>query len=119
MYVLAGSAAAVAKRQASWKLMPEAIASAYSLLTMSVLLTGEVVIVPVVIATLVNVPAAAVPAPMGVLLIVPPVMVAPATVPPVTATLLAFWVDIVPRPVTSVFGMLALAVIAEVPLPLT
>ena len=83
--------------------MPEAIASAYSLLTISVLLTGAVDIVPVFIDTFVNVPAAAVPAPIGVLLIVPPVMVAPAIVPPVIATLLAFWVDIVPKaPVAAV-----------------
>ena len=44
----------------------------------------------------VNVPAAGVVPPMTVLSIVPPVI----------ATALAFWVDIVPRPVIPVFGIL-------------
>ena len=39
--------------------------------------------------------------------------------PPVMATELAFCVDIVPKPEISVFGMVALAVNALVPLPLT
>jgi len=46
LYVFAGRAAVVAKSTASWKWMPEAIASAYCLLTMSVLLVGVVEIVP-------------------------------------------------------------------------
>ena len=45
--------------------------------------------------------------------------VAPLIVPPVMATALAAWVDIVPRPVMSVLGMVADAVITPVPLPLT
>ena len=43
----------------------------------------------------------------------------PEIVPPVIVTELAFWVDIVPRPVMSVLGIVADAVMADVPLPLT
>ena len=43
----------------------------------------------------------------------------PVIVPPVIDTALAFWVDIVPRPVMSVLGMVAEAVMADAPLPLT
>ena len=50
---------------------------------------------------------------------VPPSMVTPSIVPPVMATLLAFWVLIVPRPVMSVLGMVAEADKALVPEPLT
>jgi hypothetical protein len=57
----------------------------------------------------VNAPVEAVVAPIVVPLIVPPVM----------ATAVAFWVDIVPRPVMSVLGTVATAVIALVPLPFT
>ncbi len=39
--------------------------------------------------------------------------------PPVIATADAACVDIVPRPVMSVLGIVAEAVIADVPLPLT
>jgi hypothetical protein len=46
-------------------------------------------------------------------------MVVPFMVPPVIVTDEASWVDIVPKPVMSVFGMLATAVNALVPLPLT
>ena len=45
--------------------------------------------------------------------------VMPVTEPPVMATALAFCVDIVPRPVMSVFGIVADAVNGLVPLPLT
>ena len=45
--------------------------------------------------------------------------VVPLTVPPVMATALAACVDIVPRPDTSVFGIVADAVSAAVPVPLT
>ena len=68
---------------------------------------GAVVIVPLVIPTEVNVPAAGVVAPIDV----------PFTVPPVIATEDAFCVDIVPRPVMSVLGMVAEPVNALVPLP--
>jgi hypothetical protein len=61
---------------------------------MSVAFVGVVETVPVVVVNAVNVPAAAVLAPIGVLLIEPPVIVAPAIVPPVTATALAFCVEI-------------------------
>ena len=50
LYVLAARAAVVAKRTAWWKLMPDAMVSAYVLLTMSVPLVGAVVMVPVVSA---------------------------------------------------------------------
>lgn len=53
------------------------------------------------------------------LVIVPPEIATPAIVPPVIATALAFCVDIVPRPVMSLFGMLADAVNALVPDALT
>ena len=89
------------------------------MLTISLPVVGAVVIVPVVIATLVNVPAAAVPDPMVVLLIELLVIVTPEAVPPVIATADAFCVDIVPSPVISVFGIVALAVIGAVPVPLT
>lgn len=46
-------------------------------------------------------------------------MVMPSMEPPVMFTLLAFWVLIVPRPVMSVLGMVAEAVKALVPEPLT
>ena len=55
----------------------------------------------------VNAPVEGVVAPIDVPLIVPPVIV----------TELAFCVDIVPRPVMSVFGIVADAVKALVPLP--
>jgi len=41
----------------------------------------------------------------------------PWIVPPVIATLLAFCVDIVPKPVMAVLGMVVDAVIAPVALP--
>ena len=62
---------------------------------------------PDVAVTVVNLPVDVVVAPIDVPLIVPPVM----------ATLLAFCVDIVPKPVMSVFGMVDEADIALVPLP--
>ena len=43
----------------------------------------------------------------------------PEIVPPVMATALAFCVDIVPKPVMSVLGIVAEAVMALVPAPLT
>ena len=43
----------------------------------------------------------------------------PAIVPPVIATLLAFWAAIEPKPVMSLLGIVVEAVIALVPLPLT
>jgi hypothetical protein len=46
-------------------------------------------------------------------------MAVPSTAPPVIATLLALWVDMVPNPVISVFGIVAEAVKADVPEPLT
>jgi hypothetical protein len=46
-------------------------------------------------------------------------MVVPLILPPVIATLLAFCVDIVPRPEMSVFGIDATAVKADVPEALT
>jgi hypothetical protein len=46
-------------------------------------------------------------------------MAVPSTVPPVIATLLALWVDMVPNPVISVFGIVAEAVKADVPEPFT
>ena len=45
-------------------------------------------------------------------------IVVPAIVPPVIATEVAFCVDIVPKPVIAVFGMVALAVNDPVPLPI-
>jgi len=51
--------------------------------------------------------------------IVPPVIATPDIVPPVIATELAFCVDIVPRPVIAVFGMVVDAVNAPVPFPNT
>jgi hypothetical protein len=84
-----------------------------------VALDGVVVIVPVVVETDVNVPAAAVEAPIVVPLIVLLVTATPEAVPPVIATAEAFCVDIVPNPVMSVFGIVALAVITDVPEPLT
>ena len=65
--------------------------------------------VPDVALTVVNVLAAGVIAPIVVPLIAPPEM----------ATKLALCVDIVPKPVMSVLGMVAEAVRAEVPVPLT
>ena len=58
---------------------------------------------------------------VGVVLIVPDVKVTEVNVavPPVIVTLLAFWVDIVPKPVMSVLGMVELAVKAAVPVPFT
>ena len=46
-------------------------------------------------------------------------IVAPLIVPPVIATEVASCVDIVPKPVMSVFGIVADAVNAVVPAPLT
>jgi hypothetical protein len=63
---------------------------------------------PVVAVTVVKVPFAAVVAPIVVPLIVPPVM----------ATLPAFCVDIVPKPVIAVLGMVVDADTALVPLPI-
>ena len=63
----------------------------------------------VVAVTVVNAPVEAVVAPTVVPLIAPPVM----------ATALAACVDIVPRPDMSVFGIVADAVRAAVPVPLT
>ena len=57
----------------------------------------------------VNAPVDAVEAPTVVLLIEPPVI----------ETALAFCVDIVPRPVIAVLGIVVEAVIADVPLPYT
>ena len=48
-----------------------------------------------------------------------PDTVVPLIEPPVTDMLLLFWVAIDPKPVTSVLGTVALAVIAAVPLPFT
>ena len=48
--------------------------------------------------------------------VVPPIA-APLIVPPVIVIALAFWVDIVPKPVMAVFGIVVEAVIADVPLP--
>ena len=56
--------------------------------------------------------------PRTVAAVVAPTVV-PSIAPPVIATLLAFWVDIVPKPVMSVFGIVADAVMALVPLPFT
>ncbi len=59
-------------------------------------------------------------APIVALLIVtPPSIATPSIVPPVIATELLFSVDMVPKPDTSVFGIVADAVNAEVPLPFT
>jgi hypothetical protein len=44
---------------------------------------------------------------------------APSIVPPVIATALAFCVDIVPRPVMAVLGIVVEAVMVPVPLPNT
>ena len=46
LYVAVPKSALVTRRTAEWKLIPDAIASAYCLFTMSVLFTGAVVIVP-------------------------------------------------------------------------
>lgn len=62
---------------------------------------------PVVAVTVVNAPVDVVVAPIDVPLIVPPVI----------ATALAFCVDIVPKPVIAVFGIVVDAENAEVPLP--
>ena len=86
---------------------------------MSVGFDGVVEIVPVVIDTFVNAPLDGVIAPIAVLFNVDPVIAAPEIVPPVIATELAFCVDRVPNPVMSVLGIVALAVMADVPLPLT
>jgi len=53
---------------------------------------------------------------MPVVAVVAP-MVVPLIVPPVIATELAFWVDIVPKPVMSVLGTDATAVKALAPFP--
>jgi hypothetical protein len=53
-----------------------------------------------------------------VVAVVAPIVV-PSIAPPVTATEFAFCVDIVPKPVMSVFGIVADAVNAVVPAPLT
>jgi hypothetical protein len=102
----------------------------------SVLLAGIVVPFSVVVELLVsvvNAPAAGVVPPIEPLSeplvldsevntpedgVVAPIVV-PLIAPPVIATALAFWVDIVPKPVMSVFGMVVLAVMALVPLPYT
>jgi hypothetical protein len=67
-----------------------------------------VVAVTVVASTVVNAPVDVVVAPIDVPLIVPPVM---ATEP-------AFCVDIVPKPVIAVLGIVVDAVNALVPLPI-
>ena len=64
---------------------------------------------PVVAFNVVNAPVDVVVAPIDVPLIVPPVI---ATVP-------AFCVDIVPRPVIAELGIVVDAVMALVPLPYT
>jgi hypothetical protein len=48
---------------------------------------------------------------------VDPLIGVPVIDPPVIDTLLAFWVDIVPKPEIAVFGIVVEAVIAAVPLP--
>jgi len=60
-----------------------------------------------VAVTVVKLPAAAVEAPI----------IVPLIAPPVIATVLAFCVDIVPKPVIAVLGIVVEAVTAEVPLP--
>ena len=62
---------------------------------------------PVVAVTVVNLPVDAVVAPIDV----------PSIVPPVIATALAFCVDIVPKPVIAVLGIVVDADTALVPLP--
>jgi len=68
----------------------------------------------------VNAPVDGVLAPIVVLSIVDPLPIATASsVPPVIFTELAFCVDIVPKPVISVFGIVLDAVMTDVPLPFT
>jgi len=64
---------------------------------------------PLVLVSEVNAPVDGVVAPT----------VVPLIEPPVIATAFAFWVDIVPKPVMFVFGIVVLAVMALVPLPYT
>ena len=66
-----------------------------------------VVAVTVVAATVVNAPVDVVVAPIDV----------PSIVPPLMATALAACVDIVPKPVIAVLGIVVEAVNALVPLP--
>jgi hypothetical protein len=67
------------------------------------------IVAPLEAESVVNAPVLAVDAPT----------VVPLMLPPVIATLLAFCVDIVPRPEMSVFGIDATAVKADVPEALT
>ncbi len=68
----------------------------------------------------VNAPDDGVVAPIVASLIVqPPSMATLLIVPPVIETELLFSVDIVPKPVMSVFGIVADAVMTDAPLPLT
>ena len=62
---------------------------------------------PLVAVTVVNLPVDVVVAPIEV----------PSIVPPVIATALAFCVDIVPKPVMAVLGIVVDADTALVPLP--
>ena len=62
---------------------------------------------PVVAVTVVKLPAAVVVAPI----------IVPSILPPVIATVLAFCVDIEPKPVIAVLGIVVDAVTALVPLP--
>ena len=64
---------------------------------------------PVVAFNVVNAPVDVVVAPIDV----------PSIVPPVIATVPAFCVDIVPRPVIAELGIVVDAVMALVPLPYT
>ena len=48
---------------------------------------------------------------------VEPLIGVPVIVPPVIATLFAFWVDIVPSPETCVFGMAIVVLVALVICP--
>jgi hypothetical protein len=54
--------------------------------------------------------------PRTVVAVVAPTVV-PSIEPPVIATLFAAWVDIVPKPVIAVLGMVVDAVTALVPFP--
>ena len=68
----------------------------------------------------VNAPVDGIIAPIVALLMVtPPSIATPSIVPPVIATELLFSNAMVPKPDTSVFGIVADAVNAEVPLPFT
>lgn len=108
-------------------LVSEALAMFVSVLVepLIVLFVSVVVLEAVTTATPlevsdVNAPVAGVVAPIVALLIVAPPSIATALiVPPVMFTELAFCVDMVPKPLTSVLGIVADAVMTEVPLPFT